>query len=323
MTSPKIDRRLTRLSYSSRETFAICPRKYELYKLTKRPEETQERHNSSSGITFSFGHAVGAGVQAVLNSSQDNDAIVLATAMAWSSDLLAYNDKSKKSLFHAILAVQKFQAAYSCGLLEGWEILSGPQVAELFGVEKAAEVPFAIHLPNGYVYIGYVDAILWNPETGQVMILELKTTGSKVISSATYKNSSQALGYSVVLDKLFPELSSYTVKYMVYSTTLEEWSILDFGKSYLQRALWLQELWMDTQQIDTYATAGVFPMRGGSCRHFNQDCQYFESPACTMSNTYITDALTEDWNAKLDAELAGIKFHVSFEELVQAQLIKE
>ena len=314
-----IDRRLRRISYSSRELFALCERKFELYRKNKKPEETSEILNSKSGCNFAFGHLVGEGIQLTLQG-HEWDTILFQLFLHWKPDLMLYVESTKKSFWHGILAVQKFRAAYEAGLLEGWEILSSEEVLTHFGTTEAVEVPFAITLPNGFIYIGFVDAILWHPETGRVMILEIKTTASKIISPAQYKNSSQALGYSVILDKLFPDLSSYDVKYLIYSSTMEDWTVYDFGKSFLARAQWLQELLMDCQRIELCEKMGVFPMRGGSCRSFNQDCQYFENPACTMSNAYVTDPLTPEWEAVLDKELEDVKFFVTFEELVQAQL---
>jgi hypothetical protein len=111
--------------------------------------------------------------------------------------------------------------------------------------KPACELSFAIYLPDGFIYRGFVDAVLRNRKTGAVRVLECKTHSGTTINPATYKNSAQAIGYSIVLDAIFPELSSYDVLYHAYSSKREEYEMIPFEKSYYARALWIRELlWM-------------------------------------------------------------------------------
>jgi hypothetical protein len=151
--------------------------------------------------------------------------------------------------------------------------------------------------------------------TGEVLVLECKTTGSKSLSPTTYKNSAQAIGYSIVLDAIFDQLSSYQVLYLIYQTHSRDYTTIPFVKTYLQRALWIQELLLDIETIKLYESAGVYPMRGESCYNFFRDCEYLQS--CTMSNTYITKPCTPEVE---DKEVYQI--NLSLADLLENQLGK-
>ena len=176
-------------------------------------------------------------------------------------------------------------------------------------------------MPDGFSYRGFVDAVLKHKTTGEIMVLENKTS-SGTANSAMYKNSGQAVGYSVVLDILFPELSSYLVLYLVYETQSYAYVELPFRKSLLQRALWLQELLIDVERIKLYESFKTYPMHGEACFDFFRDCEYLS--LCTMSTESLTRAapLTQEIVDKIEADLAKYQFHVDFYSLVESQIDK-
>jgi hypothetical protein len=160
-----------------------------------------------------------------------------------------------------------------------------------------------------------VDAVLRHKETGKVLVLECKTTGSTTINPATYKNSAQAIGYSIVLDSIFPELSSYDVLYLVYETKTGSYEPIQFHKTYLQRALWIRELLLDIETIKMYEQAEVYPMRGESCYSFFRECEYFNT--CTLSTQYLTKPCTEQEEDKIEYQV-----ELSLNDLLTTQLQK-
>jgi hypothetical protein len=164
-----------------------------------------------------------------------------------------------------------------------------------------------------------VDAVLRNKNTGEVMILEVKTSSGQVVANG-YKNSSQAIGYSVVLDVLFPKLSGYKVLYLVYKTKDREYEPISYPKSYLQRAQWIQEQILQTQIIGLYEQTGVFPMHGESCVKWFRDCKYLG--VCTLSTEKITAPLDAAALTKLEADDSKYDFHMDLNDLIQAQLDK-
>ena len=182
--------------------------------------------------------------------------------------------------------------------------------------KPACELSFRIHFPGSFSYRGHVDAVLREKSSGKVVVLEVKTTGvAGVINPATYKNSAQAIGYSIVLDKIFPELSSYEVLYLVYHTKKREFEPLSFTKNYLQRALWIRELLLDIDVIQMYEEAGVYPMRGESCVSFGRDCEYLNT--CTLSTAFLTKPCSP-----ADEDKVQYQLELTLQDLLESQMGK-
>lgn len=300
-----IDPRIKKLSYSSLLTLHACPRKMQLYKLQSQEEDVDI--DGYANITFAFGHIVGEGVQYILDGYSIEETIY-KMFLGWHADLFAENDKQKKSFWLAVIAVQKFVSLRDAGFLQDYELV-------YYNDAPAVELSFRITFPDGFTMRGFVDAVLRHKITGEIMILECKTSSALNLNPATYKNSSQAIGYSVVLDVLFPELSSYNVMYLVYKTKSLEWEELSFTKSYLQRALWIQELLLDIETIKLYESTGVYPMRGESCYSYFRDCEYLN--LCTMSTKHLTTPYVEENQRKEEYQI-----ELNLHDLIEAQLTK-
>lgn len=306
-----IDPRLKLLSHSSRTSLHNCPRKYQLYRLSSQEQETESIKEMEQRVTFAYGKAVGMGVQSALESKTEEQ-VYLDTFLEWDTDLLEENLRQKKSFWLALFAVQKFIIMREDGFLDDYELV-------IYESKPAVELAFLINLPDGYKYRGFVDAVLQHKTTGEVLVLENKTS-SGVAQSANFKNSGQALGYSVVLDILFPEMSSYTVLYLVYETKSMEYKELPFTKSLLQRALWLQELLIDTQVISLYNSYDTYPMCGHSCFNFFRECEYLG--LCTLHTENLTKPLTEAILKRIEEDNNRYQFVVDFYDLVNAQIAK-
>jgi hypothetical protein len=163
--------------------------------------------------------------------------------------------------------------------------------------------------------------VLRHKETGEVLVVELKTTSASYVNAAQYKNSAQAVGYSIVLDAIFPTLSAYTVKYLIYKTKAGEFEIMDFEKDYLARALWLREILLDLEYIGICEKAGIYPMHGESCNDFYRECEYFN--LCTMDTMKLTEPLSQDHVAQIQKTNSELQIKVSLEELIAAQLARD
>lgn len=310
----EIDPRIKLLSYSSRNTLNKCPRKFQLYRLSAIQAEGDAEKDMLQQLTFDYGTIVGDGIQAVL-CHKPLDRVIIDMLLGWSVDFLDRNPKQKKSFWEAMLAVQKFQSLAEGGYLEEYELM---YFTDSEGNEKPAiELSFNINLPDGYSYRGFIDAVLRHKLTGAVVVLELKTTSFRQVSTALYKNSSQALGYSVVLDTLFPNLASYTVLYLVYTTPTREYAELPFEKSAQQKALWLTSLLLDTKKIELYETYGVYTQEGQCCYDFFRDCEYLG--LCGMSTERLTKPLTQGILDGIADRESGYDFTFEFADLIQAQ----
>jgi len=267
---------------------------------------------TEQGVTFAYGSAVGVGIASTLEEKTPEQ-VILDTFLEWDVDLLDETPRQKKSYWLAQFAVQKFIDLRAVGFLEDYELVT-------YKGKPATELSFQVLLPDGFIYRGFVDAVLKHKTTEEVMVLECKTS-SGTAQPAMYKNSGQAVGYSVVLDIMFPELSSYTVLYLVYETRSYSYVELPFQKSLLQRALWLQELLIDTKQIALYDSYHTYPMHGEACFDFFRECEYLS--LCTLSTENLVKPLTQQIVSKIQADTdSAYEFTVSFEELVESQIAK-
>lgn len=304
------DPRILNLSYSSLLTLHSCPRRFQLYKLGSQQDERPE--DQAGTLTFAYGHAVGRGIQRVLEGGS-LDQILLEEFLLWEPDLFSENTKQGKSFFTAWIAIRQFHSMRASGYLKGYELVE-------YQGKAAAELSFSILLPDGFVYRGFVDAVLQHSDTGEVMVLECKTSSAATINPAQYKNSAQAIGYSIVLDAIFPELSSYKVLYLIYQSKQAEFVQLPFTKTYYQRALWIQELLLDLEMIKLYENSEIYPMHGESCFSYFRECEYYQT--CTLSTTLLTEPLKEEARIKLEESLDKFQIKISINDLIAAQLAK-
>jgi hypothetical protein len=299
-----IDYRIRQLSYSSTLTLHTCPRKFQLYKLrsTHRAEEAIK-----STITFAYGHIVGEAIQLALEDKSEQE-IIWRMFLGWHTDLFAEDPKLNKSFWGAVIALRRFIAMREAGFLKEYELV-------YYQGKPATELSFAIIFPDGFRLRGFVDGVLRHRETGKVIVLECKTTGAATINPASYKNSAQAIGYSIVLDAIFPDLSSYEVLYLVYNTKSGEYTPIPFHKTYLQRALWIRELLLDIEMIKLYEEAEVYPMHGESCYSFFRECEYLNT--CQLSTQYLTKPCTAE-----EEDTEEYQVVLSLEDLLNTQLEK-
>lgn len=306
-----IDPRLKLLSHSSRLTLHSCPRKYQLYRLNSKQDDPHGEFGIDvlQEVTFAFGHTVGIGVQAVLAGCSEVE-IFMYMFLEWDTDLFAEHAKKKKSFWEAMFAIKRLLVMRQNGYLDDYEVVQ-------YKGRPAIELSFKINLPKGFAYRGYVDAVLKHKTTGEILVLELKTTGNRS-NPAQYKNSGQALGYSVILDIMYPGISSYDVLYLVYETPSREFVEYRFNKSLLQKALWLQEILIDTINIQTYEEFETYPMQGESCFAYYRECEYLS--ICTLSTERLAKAYTLADKERIEGE--SYMFEIDFDSLIDSQIAK-
>lgn len=308
IASGEIDGRIRLLSYSGLLTLHTCPRKYELYRKKATDDDMEATAASNQNLTFAFGHVVGEGIQDVMDGMEEAD-VIWKMFLGWHASLADYNPKQNKSFYLAVIAIQRIISLRANGFLDDYELLQ-------YNGKSAKELSFRITLPDGFKFRGSVDAVLRHKVTGKILVLECKTSSSANLNPTTYKNSSQAIGYSVVLDVIAPEISSYDVLYLVYLTKDMSYEQLRFTKTYLQRATWIQELLLDVEVIKLYERTGIYPMRGESCNDFFRDCEYLNQ--CTLSTELITTPVVEE--AILDDKVYDIE--LTLQDILDAQFAK-
>lgn len=299
------------LSYSTLGTLHSCPRKFELDKLTAKEEAEGHEDN----LDFLFGHCVAMGIQCIL-AGEELELAKFHAMLAWNGDILqeATQAKKKNKTFpFAMYAIDQFWLLKDA-FFDGWEVA-------MFNGKQAIELSFSITHINGYTYYGHVDVVLFNRELNMYRVLELKTTSFTNVHESIYKNSNQALGYSVVLDKIAEAAgtgaaNSFDVFYLVYKAGAREFEPMPFPKSRSQRAIWLQDLVLDTEVIELYKKVGTFPMRGESCFNFFRPCEYFE--LCGLGNEAFHHPHLD--SIKIEGELIPQEFQFSLPELIENQM---
>lgn len=298
----EIDYRIRQLSYSSLLTLHSCPRQFQLDKL----RATRKEEEFTASITFAFGHVVGQAIQDALSLCTE-DEIIWKIFLGWEVDLLAEDVKRNKSIWQAILAAQRFLVYRTEGELGEYNLVE-------FRGKPACELSFAINFPNDFRFRGFVDAVLVHQSTGEILVLELKTTGAAAVDPASYQNSAQAIGYSIVLDSIYPELSSYHVLYLVYSTKTGEFAPMRFTKSFSQRAAWIRQLLLDIDIIQLYESS-IYPMFGESCYKYFRPCKYLN--VCQLSTEHIAKPMDES-----QIDTTEYQVTLSLAELIDTQFKK-
>jgi hypothetical protein len=252
------------------------------------------------------------GIQSSLEGKNWNQ-VVFDMFLAWDIDLFAEEDKAKKSFFYAVYAVQKFQALLPSLDLSNYEVA-------IFKGKPAVELSFRIAVKSGFNYRGFVDVVLVHKITGELLVLELKTTAMTNVDEAQYKNSGQALGYSVVLDAIAPLTSSYKVVYLIYKSKAQEYEVMEFTKSHTVRALWIQQLIMDVDLITMYEDNAIYPAYGESCYSFFRACEFFN--LCGMSTARLIAPPPLPIGVEAEVKKEEYTLELNLMDLINSQLNK-
>lgn len=290
-----------RLSYSALISFLTCERMFQLDRLLAGE---QERETSPS---LSFGHSFGEGVATYL-LTQDRE---VSLFKAFTSYFPRVEDKNKTE-----------EVAYNClicafpyldDLLLDWEVAT-------FEGKPAIELSFKLFIVDNEEYsiyfVGYVDVVLRNKWTGKYAILENKHTGLNLHDiDPLYQNSGQALGYSIVLDRIAgKENSEYSVLYCVGQLDKSGFSpkihIKEYSKSLHDRLNWFISLGMDVNRLEQMLELKVFPTRGGSCLQYMRPCKHLGT-----CNLYSLDSMKE-----LPPDEKEYQFEYHLEELINSHV---
>lgn len=301
------------MSYSSLLTLHGCPRKYELNRLL--PYGVDVENDEDAAGHLDFGTVVGNGIQELLVTGSMDRAMFRAF-LDWKDNLESERgERAKKTFWHALQAIQKFSEIMD-------NDLSQYEVATFQG-RPAVELGFAIDCGKGFTYRGKLDALLIHKVRREFLPLECKTTGMSYVDEAMYANSSQGIGYGVVIDRVAAEMqveyNSYDIFYPVYMTKKTDWMPYRFQKSNIARALWLQSLLLEVLHIEEYATIGYFPTRGESCFSFGRQCRHYG--LCHISNDKVIGN-TSLVPIKLDKK-KDYPLFFNVDQLIEAQIEKE
>lgn len=295
------------LSHSSSQLLHSCPRKYQLIKLSPQLEKEKSIH-------FDFGHLIGTGLQEYFITASIEKTYWKLFNL-WKDDLEdERGEKQKKTFYYALHAIDMF-AGIRKSRFGNYEL------AYING-QPAVELGFSIDLGNGFAYRGFVDLVLIDRIRREIVVIECKSTGAYNVHEAMYKNSGQALGYSVVLDRIAPLLdielgSSWKVIYPIYLSKAVEWKDFVFPKNQTSRARWLKQALLDKSYIEERcADDSFFPMHGESCYSWGRECEFFGT--CELDNKFFPGDLSKIEEKQEDMSKYAFKFTI--EELIEEQM---
>ena len=305
---------LRRLSYSSLLTFHKCPRLFYL--------ERHELNKDIKSIHLSYGKAIGSGMQEVMKGSSLQDAW-FAAFLAWDIDIEEEEEKSKKSLWFALLMTTKFAEEIWPHMQRlGWELYYHDEQA-------TDEFSWKIHFFDDFHLVGFIDAILINKRTNEIKVMEIKTTKYKSVDEALYANSWQGLGYSVILDALGEQedlFASFEVLYEVVKSTDMSFESLPFKKDRGSKAIWLKDITNNIEQIQRYEEEDYWPQHGEACWDYAayRSCRFFGACHMSLKGLFLKDA--EVFNklaaAKVtkETEAGTYKLEMALNSIIENQL---
>lgn len=255
------------LSYSSLETLHACPRKYELDKLVTGAGDVDP-----TNVDLVCGKSFGAGIAKYLETGNLEESIWTAyTAWTFPDGLqrqsCSIRESNKKKNFDLVIAhLEKYS------MLRQFEQL-GYEIHTLPSGRPAVEVGFRIALPGNKFYRGFIDVILYHPASGDYAVVEVKTSGFKDASRTLFQNSFQGMSYAFILDYITGRNNPIQYNFVAEFPDLGQ-QVMDFYRSPTDKISWIPSLAFDIKDIERYASAGHFPMRGGACFSFYRDCKF-------------------------------------------------
>lgn len=308
-----IAKHLKLLSHSSDELLNECSRKYEIQKFRSRFGAMEWNEGD---FHLDFGSIVGIGVQEYMkNKSFDEAYWKMFNSWKPSIDTTDGEDK-KKTFWHSLIAIDKFKVFLE-NEMQYHDLVS-------FDGAPAVELGFFIDCGDGFSYRGFLDMLLWNGLSEELVPWEGKTEGGyPEPNEASYRNKGQHKGYKLVIDAVsrrlnLPVANSYDALYGVYKPMKEEWYRFNFKTSNVTLARWLKGLMIQKERIIMMAENNFFPINGASCFKYYKPCKYFGT--CEASDDMLFGKNWEKLEPRLENPNEVYKFHFKLDELIETLL---
>lgn len=285
-----------RHSYSSLSSFHTCERMFQLDRLLEGGDKKEDYPATV------LGHSFGDGIATYLLTQNKEEALY----RAWLAYYPIVEDKKRTETIALNLVTASFTQLDN--ILQDWEVA-------YFNNKPAVELSFRLNIDERNYYVGYIDLVLHNKFTGMYAILENKTTAINLFDlSCMYANSGQALGYSIILDRIAgQELAEYEVQYLVgqlgagngYQPTIHNFH---FPKTLSDRLNWFISLQMDMDRLKQMLELNIFPMRGHNCLQYMRPCKHFSTCQLHGLDSYKeipVDEIQYDFIYELDDVVAS------------------
>lgn len=163
---PDVYSHLKLLSHSSDELLNDCSRKYEIQKLRSNFGAMVYQDGDEH---LDYGSIVGIGIQEYMkNKSVDEAYWKMFTS--WKNSIDSDEGESKRKTFwHSLIAIDKFKF-FLATELRHYDLVS-------FDGYPACELGFSIDCGDGFFYRGFLDMLLWNSLSEELVPWEGKTEG--------------------------------------------------------------------------------------------------------------------------------------------------
>lgn len=264
---PNLDRKPLRLSYSSNSLVETCARKFQLTKDKNLTEWDLPRDSRENNQHLDFGSAIGIGTAEYIVSNNLEKAI-------WAA-LTNFNYADETATKNAISLVSCLQTLHATWDPDKWEVAT-------YHGKPAVELSFKVILDEATqdYYCGYVDLVLTHRESGLSVVLEVKSTGLKIVDLAPlYQNSAQGLGYSVVLDPITGGSLAWQTLYLAYqfksNNIIPTLHVFPFKKTLRDRLEWLLDLRILYERILSHVSLSYWPKRSSGCVFYSKPCPLF------------------------------------------------
>lgn len=276
-----------RVSYSSLGTESGCARKFEFQKLYP------QRERMFDSFAADVGTALHRGFQNYL-VHQDSDYALWELTRAYPVDSEYHQANDFRSLEACASTLLEMIDSTAFGEYELAQIvhpLSGQPV-------PAIEVPFEIQfagtgglvLPDGrrFAFVGFMDAILRNKNTGAYRTMDIKTHRRALKdATANYVFNGQQIPYGIMIEQVLGQegsVDSFDVLYLDTYVDLLEPRVEEYvyAKHREDITEWLTNTVMQMQNIAKYAGMDYFPRTSGGCMSWNRPCYWMD--VCNSRN---------------------------------------
>jgi hypothetical protein len=312
---PDVAKHLKLLSHSSDELLNDCTRKYEIQKLRSRFGAMEW---SEGDFHLDFGSIVGIGIQEYMKNKSFDEAY-WKMFTSWKSSIdTDEGEEKRKTFWHSLIAIDKFKMFLETEM-RGYDLVS-------FDNQPSIELGFIIDCGDGFVYRGFLDMLLWNSLSEELVPWEGKTSGGYTEpNEAEYRNKGQHKGYKLIIDAIsrrlnLPIVNSYDTLYGVYKPMKEEWFQFRFSTSNVTLARWLKGLLIQKERILMMAESNFFPINGSSCYKYYKPCKYFGT--CEADDRILFGANWEKIEPRVEDESKKYQFHFKLDELIDTLLEK-
>lgn len=282
-----------RLSYSSLNTMAGCPRKFEFQKILPNTGDRE------SGYAAEVGKALHEGFgDYLINHDEDSAIWKFVNHFPYEMEMMQTNDNRS---FEACLST--LQAMIESTDTSEFELA---KIKRPDGqIVPAIEVPFEIRLegmtlpfrefdpvtghrtgriierPIGI--IGYIDAIMYSNFAMMYKSLDIKSTRESFIdATAKYKYSSQQIPYGMVISQVAgQEISEFEVDYLEAYIDLMNPKITSyrFVKTSEDIQEWCVNKILQISQLRQFMEMDYFPRTESSCMAYRYPCRFLDACA--------------------------------------------